>query len=249
MPSGYQAITRAQLRQRLTEFYEGVPFWTADEANTALNENLRFYNALTGRWKTRETLETTPGMRTAFVSAGLTYTTRVAFNGKPLSPTSREDLNLGRRLWYTETTASGYDVPTVVTLWAPRSLQLIDLWPADAAGHNSLLIDGVMATPVLLTDAAFVNLSEADVSALLGQSLHTISLKKGGPWFQTSLKYFKLFLAHAADENQAITTASIYRRVMGLDNQALKPVVSAGVANSTAALAQTFGATPIINTP
>ena len=89
-----------------------------------------------------------------------------------------------------------------------------------------------MATPVLLTDDAFVNLSEADVSALLGQSLHTISLKKGGPWFQTSLMYFKLFLAHAADENQAITTASIYRRVMGLDNQALKPVVSAGVANS-----------------
>ena len=82
------------------KFYEGVPFWTADEANTALNENLRVYNALTGRWKTRETpLEATPGMRTAFVSAGLTLGRRASRSTASRSRRRRaKTLNLGRRL-------------------------------------------------------------------------------------------------------------------------------------------------------
>ena len=218
--AGYAAITRADLTTRLQEFYEGVPFWTPTEAHDALNEGLRFWNALTGRWKTRSVIPTTPGPTlTYFLPAPLLYRARVTFNGIPLSPSSREDLMNGRPRWYLETTADGHGVPSIPTQFAPRSLTTIDLWPMDAVGGNSLLIDGVANTPTLDTDTDFVDLAEADVSNLLGYCLHAVSLKKGGPWFQSTMSYFKAFLAAAGEENDLITTSQIYRRVMGLDNR------------------------------
>ena len=217
---GYQAITLAQLRTRLQEMYEGVPFWTTTEATDALNEGLRFWNALTGRWKTRIVIPTTPGPTlTYLLPAPLLYRARVTFNGIPMSPSSREDLLNGRPHWYLETTASGQGVPTVPTLFSPRSLTTIDIWPMDAVGGNSLMVDGVAETPVLVADTDFVDLAEADVSNLLGYALHCVSLKKGGPWFQSTMGYFLAFLKAAGEENDLITTSQMYRRVMGLDNR------------------------------
>ena len=218
--SGYEAITRAELVGRLQEFYEGVPFWTTTEAQDALNEGLRFWNALTGRWKTRVVIETSPVLTTTYaLPTTLTYRARVTFNGQPMSPSSREDLLSGRPRWYLETTASGGDVPTVPTLWAPRSLRTIDIWPMDAVGHNSLTLDGVEDTPTLESDTDYVDLAEADISNLLGYCLHAVSLKKGGPWFAATMSYFLQFLEAAGEENDLILTSQLYRRVMGLDNR------------------------------
>lgn len=211
----YTAITRADLRTRLTQFLEGKPFWTATEANAAINESLRAWNFLTGRWQTRLVLETTPGMREVALPTSIVYQTRLTWNGRPMEPTSVFDLDQGRRAWRIE--GSGDDgVPDRPLFWAPESLQLLYLWPADTPGHNSLVIDGTAATPVLLTDGAFVDLSEADISCLLGYAFHVLSFKKGGQWFANSLRYYRAFLEHAAEENDLLSTSQVYRRYMGL---------------------------------
>ncbi len=219
----YQAIDLATLRLRLQTSYESVPFWTATEADRAINEALWFWNLLTGRWHQTIVLPTTANTVDYALPSTLLYRTRVLFNNRPLSPSSREELNNGRIHWRTETTASGGDVPTRPTLWAPISLGWIYVWPADAVGHNALTVEGVAATPVLTLDTDKVDLAEADLSVLLGYALHAISLKKGGPWFAATLPKFKAFLAAAAEENSLITTSQVYRKVMGLDRRDQKP--------------------------
>ncbi len=110
-------------------------------------------------------------------------------------------------------------MPTRVTLWAPVSLQLIYIWPADAVGGNVLTVSGVSATPVLISAGDFVDLGEEDLSVLLNFALHVLSVKKGGPWFTATLPLLVQFLQAAAAENSLITTSQTYRRFLGLTRQ------------------------------
>lgn len=220
----YQSITLAQLRTRLQARWDGQPYWTADEADRAINESLLTWNMLTGRWHQRIVLPTTANTYELALPASLLYRTRIAWNGYPLSPSSREDLTNGRPNWRRETIGSGGDVPTKPTLWAPVSLRLLYLWPMDTADGNSLTLDGVAKTPVLTSDAAYVDLAEADVSCLLGFALHVAAFKQGGPWWTATWPFFKAFLQAAGEENALLTTAQAYRQVMGLDHRDLKPL-------------------------
>jgi hypothetical protein len=220
----YAQYTLADLETRLAARYESVPFWDQTEARQAINEALCTWNLLTGRWVTRAVMQTTPGEYEYVTPAPLSYRTRVLWNNQPLSPSSREDFNNGRPNWRQETTASGGAVPTQPTLWAPVSLELIYLWPADATGHNGLTLDGVMATPQLAAADQYVDLGQDDLSVLLGFCLHVLSYKLGSVWFQTTMPYFQAFLAAAGAENALITTSQIYRLYMGLDRRDLKPI-------------------------
>lgn len=239
----YQQLTRAQLRTRLEARVESVPFWTTPEANDAINEALQFWGLLTGRWKRREILTSTANTYELALPGALTYRMRVTFNGLPMSPTSRAELNDGRYRWRQETSADGGDVPNRPMLWAPVSLSLIYIWPMDAYGHNSFLLDGVSATPVLVTDGQYVDLGEEDVNVLLGYALHTLTFKLGGPRFAATMDLFKATLAAAAAENALITTSQMYRQVMGLDRRDLKPfrVATASVADLAASAAGAGG--------
>lgn len=224
---GYQSITLADLQARLTARWEGQVYWTTPEATLAINEALLTWNLLTGRWHQRIVVPTTANTYEVALPEALLYRTRVDFNGYPLSPSSREDLINGRPHWARESTTFGSPVPRRPTLWAPVSLRLIYYWPKDAVGGNSLTIDGIAKTPVLVNDADFVDLAEADISCLLGFALHVVMLKKGGPWWAATFPYFKAFLEAAGEENSLITTSQTYRRVMGLDMRDLKPLTGA----------------------
>jgi len=202
--------------------YEGVPWWSVTEANDAINEALREWNALTGRWRQTVVLPTNPAAYEYSLPNAILYRMRISFNTKPMSSTTREDLNNGRPRWRQETTATGGSVPTRPMLWCPLSLRSVYIWPADALGHNALTVEGVADTPVLLLDGSFVDLAEADISTLLGYCLHVLSLSKGGVWFQASAPYFRAFLAAAAEENGLIKASQMYRTFMGLDNRQLK---------------------------
>lgn len=230
----FEQLTRAELRTRLQGRYEAVPFWTTDEANDAINESLWAWNLLTGRWKRRVVLPTTPMQYELALPSDLTFRMRVLWNGLPLSPTSRDELNYGRPGWRQETTASGGSTPTRPTLWAPVSLSLIYIWPIDAVGHNSWLVDGVSDTPILITDDQYVDLGESDVNLLLGYALHTVCLKQGGDSWAATRDLFTAFLAAAGAENSLITTSQAYRQFLGLDRRDLKP--NKGAPSSVAGL-------------
>ncbi len=213
----YNAITLATLKTRLAERYESSAFWTGEEARLAINEGLRFWNLLTGTWKTRITLDTAASTWEYALPASMLYRMRVEWDGHPLSPSGLFDLDYGRPSWMTETTASGGSVPTQPIIWAPISLQLIAIWPSDAVPHHTLTLDGVANTPILVADGDFLDLGEETVSLLLDYALHVLSFTRGGIWFQATMPALQRFLTAAAEENRLIKTSQIYRRMMGLD--------------------------------
>lgn len=231
----YLALTLAQLRTRLIARYDRSVFWTDTEANRAINESLLTWGMLTGRWKRRITLETTANTHELALPATMVYRSTLRWNGYPLSPCTRFDLDYGKPLWRGQHTLTGGAVPSRPSLWAPVSLQLIYVWPADAVSHNAWTIDGVSATPTLAADGDFVDLAEADVNVLLGFALHILAFKKGGVIFQALEPYFRQFLQAAAEENSLITTAQFYRKFMGLDQQKQQPQI--GAATPVASLA------------
>lgn len=235
----YDQVTLAELRTRLEARYEATPFWTAPEATLAINETLRTWNLLTGRWVRRVTIPTTPNSYDYALPSSLTYRSRLLFDERPLSPTSREGLNNGRVNWRQETTATGGDVPARPLLWAPVSLTYIYLWPADAAGHHSLTIDGISRTPILVADGDYVDLGQDDFSWLLGCALHLLAFKKGGAFFASTLPAWQAFLRAAGQENALIVTSVAYRRYLGLDRRDLKPLRSTAVRNTMGDLADT----------
>jgi hypothetical protein len=218
------SFTWATIRQRLNERAEHKPFWDATEDRDAFNESLLVWNLLTGMWKRRLTIVTVANQYDYQIPATMLYRMRMTFNSQPLSPSSREELNNGRYRWRSETTTSGGDVPNRPMLWAPISLQLFYLWPADAVGGGTLTLDGVSNTPVVVEDGDTVDMSEENLGALLGYSLHALTFKKGGPAFAATMPLFKQFLEEAADENDLIKTSQVYRRWMGIDRRDLKPL-------------------------
>lgn len=220
----YTEFMWSDIRQRLKDRVEQKPYWTDDEYLVAFNEALRVWQWLTGYWRARITLPTVANQYEYVLPSSMTYRTRMTFNSLPLAGSSREDLNQGRWNWRNETTTSGGDVPTRPMMWAPVDLYLFYLWPADAAGGNTLTVDGVTQTPVLVEDGDTVDLGEELLTTLLGYSLHVLSFKKGGSLFQATMPLFQTFLTEAAEENDQLKTSAMFRRIRGLDWRGMKPL-------------------------
>jgi hypothetical protein len=216
----YTVVSLAQLKVDMTHRWDHTVFWTDEEARLAINEGLRDWNLLVGRWSRRLTLNTGAGTVEYALGATLIYGTRVTVSGNPLISTSLLELDLGRPTWRSETTASGGTVPTSATLWAPVSIQRIAIWPATSGVVvNGLVVDGVANTPVLVEDGDTVDLGEELHDPLLDYALHVAAFKEGGARWQATLPYFTAFLQAAAEENSLLKANKAFRRFAGLDRR------------------------------
>lgn len=213
----YLSLTLADLFSRMTERWEGVPWWDEEDARLGINEALRFWNLLTGRWHTQITMVTVAAQREYTLPTTLLYRTRLSMSGRPIVGTGLTDLDTGRPTWISETTSSGNDVPTRVTGWAPIDLRVIALWPTPMQSGLALTFDGVAATPTLAEEGDYLDLGEEDLSLLLDFALHVASFKRGGPYFAATLPSFTRLLRAAALENSRIKTSQRYRRALGFD--------------------------------
>lgn len=225
----YQAETLADLRLALQRSYDSVPFWSNAEANDAINESLRRWNLLTGMWKRRELVATVAATSTGFptgflyaLSSTMVYDVRTEFNQLVMEPTSISDLNNGRTNWRREITTAGGTVPSRPLMWAPVGTKRIAIWPGDAVGGNTLVVDGVRSTPTLTADADFVDLGQCEIGVLLGMALHLLAFKLGGPLFKMTLVHYRHFVEAAADQNARLRSSTWYRKTMGLDRQRMQ---------------------------
>lgn len=218
----YQVVTLGQLKVGMQQRWDGAVFWTDEEARLAINEALRDWNLLVGRWQKPLLISTVASqIEYSLGTTTLIYGTRVSMvGGLPLHPTSTLELDLARPNWRSETTASGGDVPTVPTLWAPVSLQQIAIWPATAApGVNNLKVNGVAVTPVLTEDGQFLDIGEELHDPLLDYALHVAAFKEGGPRWQATMECFYVILRLAAQENAQLKASKAFRRFAGLDRK------------------------------
>lgn len=220
----YTTFTWSEIRARLKDRLELKRFWDDQEYLDAFNEALSAWNLFTGYWKRRETITTVQNQYLYVLSASLLYRSRVTFENLPMTPSSWSDFNNARYTWRSETTASGGSVPTRPMAWAPISLELITIWPADATGGRTLTVDGVSTTPILTADSSTMDLSESLLTTLLGYAQHVLLFKRGGPAFSVTMPLFQTFLQEAAEENDQLKTSNIYRRIMGLDPRGQAPM-------------------------
>lgn len=216
----YQAISLSELQDRLRQKRDGILQWTYPEATLALNEALRFWNLLTGRWRRTVLLDSGVNQIEYDLPASMIYGMRVTATGVPLVITSSTELDLTRPDWRSETVSTGGDVPDVPVLWVPCSLQRIAIWPAlDSVITSALLIDGVSATPILVEDNDKVDIGSELLDLILNYCLHLLAFKLGGPtWVQTR-PFYKQLLKAAAEENGVLKANQNYRRWAGLDRR------------------------------
>lgn len=213
---GYCSTSLSTLRTLLQLKWESVPFWSNEEARTAINEALRVWNMLTGMWKRRETITTIANQVWYSLTSTMVYELRMDFGMKPMELTSITDLNNGRPGWEGESTLTT-GAPAKPTLFAPAGLTLVGIWPADAAGGNQLVLDSVRQTPVLVNDTDCMDYPNSDFSTLLGFALHVASFKEGGRRFSSTQRYRREFLMAAAQLNSRLKASAFFRREMGLD--------------------------------
>lgn len=212
----YTAVTRAQLRGFLQNRYDAVPFWSATEANDAINEALRYFNLFTGYWRGTGTTATTANISFVAVPGTLTYRTRVYVAGRVLTRTSIVGLYRTRRNWRTQATNTGGEVPTVIREWAPVGLGSIAIWPRDPVGGTSLSFDAVKLTPILTADGQNLDLGEEELELVVAEALWILSFKRPSIMPAMQEKHQK-FLQGCFERNDQLRASSFYREQLGLD--------------------------------
>ena len=216
----YTQYTRAQLRTYLLERLgaPGPAFYRTTELNFILQESLRFFNLLTGFWKTRALFNTTSATWYQLPNA-ITGNMRVTWQGYTLSPASAHDISYGRPTWVGENTTTGGDVPKVPTVWVIGAINLIGIWPQDANPPNSLIVDGLAATPILTADSQSVDLGQEELNTILDYCEHIAMFKQGGAELKDSIELLKAFLKSAAVRSDILKQSATYRKWLGLDKQ------------------------------
>lgn len=216
----YTQTTLSQLKVLMGQQWDGSAFWTDEEARLAINEALRLYNLFTGFWKARPMpIPTVAGQVFYAVPGTLTVSLRMTFNLLSMTIGSLDEYDNGRPNWQAETTADGGDVPTRPKAYLPVGLSQFALWPADATGGGSLLLDGVAQTPILVADGDYLDLGQEELTILLGEALHIAAFKeRGSRWAATAVKH-TAFLAACADKNSRLATSAYFRKALGLDQE------------------------------
>jgi len=210
----YTTTPLAALQARMVQRWDTVVFWTPEEARLAINEALREWNLLTGRWRTRVPLDVVAGQPEIALPGVLTYAMRVTTAaGAAIIPSSVLELDLAEPQWRQQTAAAP-------VLWAPLSLTQIAIWPASPVTTPAALVcDGVMRTPVLVAPSDLVDLGAEIVDVIADMALHIAAFKEAGDRWRATRPYFEAFLQAAAEENALLKQAQAYRRWAGLDRR------------------------------
>lgn len=221
----YTSVTRSQFRALVrNQLGTNTLYWRDDEINKLIQEALRFFNLLTGFWKTRATITTTANTVWYKLPSSITSNLRVSWRDFPLMPATSYDMDFGRPNWESETSTTGSDVPTQPQLYVIGALNLIGIWPADAAGNNSLVADGIASTPILTTDASTLDIGQDEFQALLDYIQHAAAFKEGGKEFAATKSAFESFLKVAGQRSAMLRASAVYRKYLGLDRgRAQKP--------------------------
>jgi len=215
----YTQVTLSQLVQEVKNRWESQPFWTDAEAVVYLNQGLRFWNLLTGKWQKKELL-LTPFPLSPYIDlpGSLTYGSRVTFGPGPcLEFASIPELDRLHPRWRGETTASGGAVPATPRRWAPLGLTRIALWPQDAIGGKQVLVDGCAATPILVNPGDFADMGSQDLNAITGMAVYLGSFKRGASAILAAKPLLNDFMQAALQQNDRLRFSAYFRKVLSLD--------------------------------
>ena len=215
----YTAVTLTTLQARLNDRLGAQAFHTAVETTLALNEALRLWNLYTGTWRRRLTHVLQPTSDNYFaLPQPLVFPMRIEVNGTPMAKSSLHDLDHGQPGWEGQAIGQA-GIPSSPQVWAPVSLTLMAYWPRVVNATFTLTVDGVSATPVLVSGSDTVDLNESRHGVLLDYAKHYLTIKRGGSEMQQSAPAIQAMLVAAADENALFQESSFFRWAMARDEK------------------------------
>ena len=215
----YAAVTLATLRTRLKDRLEISAFYVDAELTLALNEALRLWNLYTGTWRRRVTHLLQPTSDNYFaLPQTLVFPMRMEVNGTPMAKSALHDLDHGQPGWEGQIIGQA-NIPSSPQVWAPVSPTLIAYWPRVITTAFTVTVDGVSATPILVSDSDTVDLNESRHGVLLDYAKHYLTLKRGGTDMEQSAPALQALLVAAADENELFKESSFFRWAMARDEK------------------------------
>lgn len=207
--SARKQYTLTQIQNMVFARLQNSPFWTATEITGYINEALRMWSVLTGYWKQRVILTTNPVTPYYNLGGYLTSGMHVEWNSQPLSQSTLTNWDKGYPYWKGK--------PGIPQEWAPVSISLIALRPADAVGQNSLTIDGIAKAPILVNQSDYIDIGAEELNSIMNYCQYLGAFKEGGGEFESALPLYQAFLKASAVKNEKLFTSNIYRKAMGLD--------------------------------
>ena len=204
---------------------QNVNFWSGIEYRTNLNECFKILQLGCLLWKARfisytvagqvfYDLTSLPGTLDANSNPLILMPLRVAFNQSPLDFTSLGDIDNGLPSWQVKTTDSP-GAPKTPQMWGTNGLNVMFLWPADAAGNGSLQIDAAVRAPWFATDgsddAKTVNIESGMVGPMLDYCEHIAQIKRGTQRVQATMPKLKSFMGLISKQNSMFAASSIFK--------------------------------------
>jgi len=221
----HEHVTLAELRTQLFERVDTSQHWVAAEALIKINDALRFWNVLTGYWRTPVTKVIQPASDPYnFLPGTMTWPMRMELTlgvNRLVDKTSIAALDMGMPGWEGQSIGDT-GVPDRITFWAPRSLQHFVVWPKPAVAPGgtavTVIFDGVAETPVLAADGDFVDLEDAVHDTILDYAAHLLQFKDGGPKFFSTAPAYAALISVAGDFNEQLRATTIYKEAMSKDH-------------------------------
>jgi hypothetical protein len=199
---------RDALRARIGATEGAARFWTDYDLDVNIREAFRSWNRLTGQWRGRVVLATTADDPFVTLPSTLTWAARVEWQGTSLEPVGLHELDDAWPGW--QSAPSG-----VPTYWVPVALNLIALASPPATAKTSLVVDGILQTPLLTADTSEVDLDAPLVPILLDYARHLGSFRLGGDVWQISQATRAAFWQAAGDRNQQLQATALFARTIG----------------------------------
>lgn len=198
------AYTLTELRTRLAYRWEGTPFWTTADADAALAEACRVWNALTGYWRRRIVVTAPPGDPFVPIPGTIVQTATLTCGGQAVTgPVSLAQLGRLAPNWRRDQATAVGQAPRA---WARVGLGALVVWPAPLAaglGPIAYEVDGVRQTPVLVNPGDTLDAEDALIDLLLGEALHVASFQAGGALLERTLPGHQRLLSAAASRVEA----------------------------------------------
>lgn len=211
------AYTLAELRERLAARWEAAPYWTTSDADAALTEACRTWNALTGYWRRRIIAVAPPRDPFVPVSGTLVREAAVTYQGQPVvGPVSLARLGQLAPNWRRDLGATS----AAPRIWARVGLGALVVWPAPrtaGVGPVSYEIDGVRQTPSLIQPTDVLDADDALVDLLLGAALHYASFKAGGALLGRTIGGHQRLLQAALERVEALRRTTWARALSAPD--------------------------------
>ncbi len=220
----HEHITLAALRTDLFARVDASQHWVNAEALIKINDALRFWNVLTGYWRTQQTKIIQPASDPYnFLTGDMTWPMRMELTtgaDRQVEKTSFAAIDMGIPGWEGQSIGDA-GVPDRITFWMPRSLQQFAVWPKPAVPPGgtavTVLFDGIAETPVLAADGDFVDLEDDVHDVLLDYAAHLLQFKDGGPKFFSTSETYNALITLAGDYNDQLRATTIYKEALTRD--------------------------------